>query len=579
MRIYILTQNIFQISSHLCSVSPCQGIACNIDINECDSNPCSSQATCVEGINFYTCICPAGFEGPSCSVDIDECASNPCLHGGTCHQGQPSTFNCSCPPGVIGELCEVVATATFNGASALTFDLSSATQVEQPSSISTGSTRRRRRAVEDAEVNGESFTYRIIHHGGVVPLSRYRRQAIPFPIDGAGNSVISEVRFTMATTVLEGILLVLTGVTSTGSPQHVVLEIANGDLHLSANDGSRLLSNQVTISGQSTSGVINHVVQLTLTSGQIELRLNPTACGDSDIEGNENSRDARCATVTLDFSRSQDVQNGSFSAWTLNEQFFFGGVSEFTSYLRSIVKDTKGFVGCLGNLMVNGRSVNLADADELSPTQNNTAVDGLDFGCASHSPCLNTSCANGGTCQDLWLSKVCSCALGFSSERCDFQNMANFEPQSMLHFAGNPVLSKIEFYLSSANDTGLILYTLTTDSLSLSLDNGQIRLQLISYDTGRDLVTRVGDDLHLQGWVKVAVEFNGTQYKLDVTSQEMVSLGSVSGTAGSPILVTGPLFLGALHAHPALDKWRTREEGLPSYLSNVSVKSERPVQQ
>ena len=56
---------------------------------------------------------------------------------------------------------------------------------------------------------------------------------------------------------------------------------------------------------------------------------------------------------------------------------------------------------------------------------------------------------------------------------------------------------------------------LTTDSLSLSLDSGQVRLQLISYDTGRDIVTRVGDDLHLQDWVKVSVQFAERQYKLD----------------------------------------------------------------
>ena len=108
--------------------------------------------------------------------------------------------------------------------------------------------------------------------------------------------------------------------------------------------------------------------------------------------------------------------------------------------------------------MVNGRPVNLAGAAEFTSAQNST-INAPGFGCTSHSPCLETSCSNGGTCRDLWLSQVCSCAPGFSGEKCEIQNMANFEPGDMLHFAGNPVLSSISVYFSAANDTGIILYT------------------------------------------------------------------------------------------------------------------------
>ena len=38
------------------------------DIDECASNPCSEDATCVDGINYYTCSCADGHTGTHCET-------------------------------------------------------------------------------------------------------------------------------------------------------------------------------------------------------------------------------------------------------------------------------------------------------------------------------------------------------------------------------------------------------------------------------------------------------------------------------------------------------------------------------
>lgn len=60
------------------------GEFCEIELNECDPNPCFNSAQCIDLMGSFTCICDLAYTGFLCEIQIDFCEENPCLNGGSC---------------------------------------------------------------------------------------------------------------------------------------------------------------------------------------------------------------------------------------------------------------------------------------------------------------------------------------------------------------------------------------------------------------------------------------------------------------------------------------------------------------
>ncbi|KAM8904804.1 delta-like protein C [Spinachia spinachia] len=79
---------------------------CEIETNECDSNPCKNGGSCKDLENDYSCDCPQGFYGKNCEISAMTCADGPCFNGGTCMESVVGGYSCRCPSGYTGSNCE-----------------------------------------------------------------------------------------------------------------------------------------------------------------------------------------------------------------------------------------------------------------------------------------------------------------------------------------------------------------------------------------------------------------------------------------------------------------------------------------
>uniref|UniRef100_A0A3B4AI51 Uncharacterized protein n=1 Tax=Periophthalmus magnuspinnatus TaxID=409849 RepID=A0A3B4AI51_9GOBI len=99
----------------------------HITSDPCLTIPCRNGATCNQNLlisqdvavlqspavifvsppkEIFNCTCPVGFTGEVCEVDIDECEQSPCENGGTC-LNSPGGFHCECKAGFSGTVCSI----------------------------------------------------------------------------------------------------------------------------------------------------------------------------------------------------------------------------------------------------------------------------------------------------------------------------------------------------------------------------------------------------------------------------------------------------------------------------------------
>ena len=125
---------------------------CDVDVDECVSEPCANRATCSDSTKLasipehaYRCTCTAGFAngvceyghiseysqqcsvqdssgaaGGNCDADVDECASRPCKNGAKCSESTTEAslsdhaYKCTCATGYTNGWCEYAYISEYN---------------------------------------------------------------------------------------------------------------------------------------------------------------------------------------------------------------------------------------------------------------------------------------------------------------------------------------------------------------------------------------------------------------------------------------------------------------------------------
>ena len=90
--LYILHQSLrFRVTKLPCSI-----VIYIFSIDDCSPDPCQNNATCVDGVNDYTCNCTAGYYGKNCSQSkLDHFPSpSPITREHSYHFVHFTSFNC-----------------------------------------------------------------------------------------------------------------------------------------------------------------------------------------------------------------------------------------------------------------------------------------------------------------------------------------------------------------------------------------------------------------------------------------------------------------------------------------------------
>ncbi|XP_049621611.1 cadherin EGF LAG seven-pass G-type receptor 2 isoform X1 [Suncus etruscus] len=339
------------------------GDYCETEVDLCYSRPCGPHGRCRSREGGYTCLCRDGYTGEHCEVSArsGRCTPGVCKNGGTCVNLLVGGFKCACPSGDFEKPYCQVTTRSFPARSFVTF--------------------------------------------------RGLRQRFHFTL-----------ALTFATKARDGLLLY----NGRFNEKHdfMALEVIKEQVQLTFSAGESTTTVSPFVPGGVSDGQW-HTVQLKYYNkpllGQTGLPQGPSEqkVAVVTVDGCDSGVALRFGAVLGNYScAAQGTQSGSKKSLDLTGPLLLGGVPDLP---ESFPVRTRHFVGCMRNLQVDSRHVDMADF---------IANNGTEPGCpAKKNVCDSNSCHNGGTCVNQWDAFSCQCPLGFGGKSCG-QEMAN--PQRFL---------------------------------------------------------------------------------------------------------------------------------------------------
>ncbi|XP_053751702.1 LOW QUALITY PROTEIN: cadherin EGF LAG seven-pass G-type receptor 1 [Panthera pardus] len=389
------------------------GDSCETEIDLCYSSPCGAHGRCRSREGGYTCECLQDFTGEHCEVNSrsGRCANGVCKNGGTCVNLLIGGFHCVCPPGEFERpYCEVT-TRSFPPRSFVTF--------------------------------------------------RGLRQRFHFTVS-------------LAFATQERNALLLYNGRFNEKHDFIALEIVGEQVQLTFSAGEAT----TTVTPQVPGGVSDgrwHSVQVQYYNkpniGRLGLPHGPSGekVAVVTVDDCDTAVAVRFGGLVGNYScAAQGTQSGSKKSLDLTGPLLLGGVPNLP---EDFPVHNRQFVGCMRNLSVDGKNVDMA-----SFIANNGTRAGCD---AQRNFCDRTWCQNGGTCVSRWNTYVCECPLRFGGKNCEqvMPHPQRFSGESVVSWSDLDITISVPWYL------GLMFRTRKEDGVLMAATAGmasRLRLQILN---------------------------------------------------------------------------------------------------
>ncbi|XP_008587228.1 PREDICTED: cadherin EGF LAG seven-pass G-type receptor 1, partial [Galeopterus variegatus] len=452
----ISTQRVLPFDDNICLREPCENYMKCVSVLRFDSSaPFISSTTVlfrpIHPINGLRCRCPPGFTGDYCETEIDLCYSSPCGAHGRC-RSREGGYTCECFQDFTGEHCEVSA--------------------------------RSGRCANGVCKNGGTCVNLLI--GGfhcVCPPGEYERpycevttRSFPPQSFVTFRGLRQRFHFTLSLTFAtqERNALLLYNGRFNEKHDFIALEIVDEQVQLTFSAGETT----TTVTPQVPGGVSDgqwHSVQVQYYNkpniGRLGLPHGPSGekVAVVTVDDCDTAVAVRFGSFVGNYScAAQGTQSGSKKSLDLTGPLLLGGVPNLP---EDFPVHNRQFVGCMRNLSVDGRNVDMASF---------IANNGTRAGCAARrSFCDGTWCQNGGTCVDRWNTYLCECPLRFGGKNCE---QAMPHPQ---HFSGESVVSwsDLDITISVPWYLGLMFRTRKEDGVLMEATAGtssRLHLQILN---------------------------------------------------------------------------------------------------
>ncbi|XP_054630207.1 pikachurin [Dunckerocampus dactyliophorus] len=269
------------------------------------------------------------------------------------------------------------------------------------------------------------------------------------------------------------------------------------------------------------------------------------------------SRTAKSGILQVDSQRPvEGFAEGAFTQINCSSPLYIGGVPEYEKTKRTAAV-MKPFTGTIQRLILNDRTISIT----------NGSAGGVNVANSAH-PCVQSPCANGGTCRPKWDGYECDCPLGYDGRHCQKEcgnyclntvteaiEIPQFTGRSYLTYDNRDILKRVSGsrnnlfmrFKSTAKD-GLLLWRGDTpmransDFLSMGLQDGAL---IFSYNLGSGPTNIVVNGTFSDGkWHRAKAVRDGQSGKLTVDDY-----GAKTGRSPGKMRqlnINGPLYVGGM---------------------------------